>query len=262
MSPFEQIFEQLNEILTEDDSFFAEANKQIIASFHEYFSSADVQAAMNEMLRKGDELGYTLEQYLDELSAVGSQFEASIDELRAKYPDEPHKQEFCDGFRNAINAFMMTAAEYIANRDVFNVAVELCHPNAKLPTYAHEGDWGADVYAVEDMTIEPGAYGVKVPTGLRMAIPHGWTLAARPRSGMSSKTPLRISNAPGTIDEPYRGEIMILFDNFSNIPVDIKAGDRIAQLGLEKTYRASYYQTETVSKNTNRGEGGFGSSGN
>ena len=185
-----------------------------------------------------------------------------MEEIKEEYKDQPNKCEFCDEFMSLIEAYILTAINKITNRDIFNVAVELCHPNAKLPTYAHDTDWGADVYAVEDMTIQPGSYGVMVPTGLRVAIPHGWMISFRPRSGMSHKTPLRLSNSPGTIDETYRGELKVLFDNFSNIPVEIKAGDRIVQMGLEKSYKARYHVVDNVERNTDRGEGGFGSSGN
>ena len=95
-----------------------------------------------------------------------------------------------------------------------------------------------------------------------MIIPHGYAVSIRPRSGMSRNTPLRISNSPATIDQQYRGEIKILFDNFSNEPVTIKAGERIAQFILEKNYRADYSRVNAVEPNTDRGEGGFGSSGN
>ena len=95
-----------------------------------------------------------------------------------------------------------------------------------------------------------------------MAIPHGWAISIRPRSGMSRTTPLRISNSPATIDQQYRGEVKILFDNFSDKPVEIKAGDRIAQFIIEKNYRGDYIEVDTVEPDTDRGEGGFGSSGN
>ena len=100
-----------------------------------------------------------------------------------------------------------------------------------------------------------------VSTGLKLNIPEGWAIAIRPRSGMSKKTPLRISNCVPTIDTGFRGEIRILFDNFSDEPVSIKAGDRIAQMILERNYRGIFTQVDSVEDDTDRGEGGFGSSG-
>jgi dUTP pyrophosphatase len=143
-----------------------------------------------------------------------------------------------------------------------NVGVEITHPNAKIPTYAHDGDQGADIYAVEDITLEPHTYGNMIPTGLKLLIPHDWAVSIRPRSGLSKHTTLRISNAPATIDTQYRGKIMILMDNVGDKPYTIKAGERIAQMILERNYRATFCQVDSVEPNTDRGEGGFGSSGN
>ena len=101
-----------------------------------------------------------------------------------------------------------------------------------------------------------------IPTGLKMEIPRGWAISVRPRSGLSKKTCLRISNVPGSIDTGFRGEIHILFDNIGFEPITIHKGDRIAQLVLEKQYQATFTQVDKVSEDTDRGSGGFGSSGN
>ena len=219
-------------------------------------------AVIDDMLRVGDEQGYTLDRYLQELSMIRDAFESIVNEIREQNATQPNKLAFCDAFLQQIDAFMLVAVDRVTNREVFNVAVELCHPDAKMPSYAHEGDQGADIYAVEDMVIEPHTYGNMVPTGLKLAIPHGWAIAIRPRSGLSAKSPLRISNAPGTIDNHYRGEVKVLFDNFSDETVEIKKGARIAQMILEKNYRANFNQVEHVDADTERGTGGFGSSGN
>ena len=86
------------------------------------------------------------------------------------------------------------------------VYLEICREDAIIPTYANEGDSGMDVYAAEDVLIEPGQT-VIVPTGIKLAIPKGYEIQVRPRSGISYKTPLRISNSPGTIDSGYRDEL-------------------------------------------------------
>ena len=145
-----------------------------------------------------------------------------------------------------------------------SIPVELCHPNAKLPTYAHDGDAGADVYAVEDSVIHNDET-VLLPTGLKMAIPKGWMISVRPRSGLSLKTGLRISNSPGTVDANYLSEIGIIASNTGLSPVEIHTGDRIAQFILERAYKAEFALTDDVTKHTteNRanaaGEQGFGS---
>ena len=254
--------EQLVEILSyySDEEF-----KNIYPAMVEALAgelSKNSLSVIEDMLRVGDEQGYTLDRYLQELSMIRDSFEDIVNEIREQNSEQPSKLAFCDAFLQQIDAFMLVAVDRVTNREVFNVAVELCHPDAKMPSYAHEGDQGADVYAVEDMVIEPRTYGNMVPTGLKLAIPHGWAIAIRPRSGMSAKTPLRISNAPGTIDNHYRGEVKVLFDNFSDETVEIKKGTRIAQMILEKNYRANFNQVEHVDADTERGTGGFGSSGN
>lgn len=144
------------------------------------------------------------------------------------------------------------------------IPIELCHPNAKLPTYAHEDDGGADVYAIEDIIIQVGET-VLIPTGLKMAIPKGWMVSVRPRSGLSLKTGLRIPNAPGTIDANYLAEVGIIAFNTGHESIQINSGDRIAQFILERAYKAEFTLTDDVTKHTTenranaQGEQGFGS---
>ena len=87
--------------------------------------------------------------------------------------------------------------------------IEKYREDAVIPTYAHEGDAGMDLYAAEDVIIAPGT-SVLVPTGLKMAIPVGYEVQIRPRSGVSLKTALRIPNSPGTIDSGYRDEVNVI----------------------------------------------------
>lgn len=144
------------------------------------------------------------------------------------------------------------------------IPIELCHPNAKLPTYAHDGDAGADVYAITETLITPKQT-VIIPTGIKMAIPKGWMISVRPRSGLSAKTNLRIANTPGTIDANYLAEVGIILENTGSKVITINPGDRIAQFILERAYKAEFTLTDDVTKHTteNRanaaGEQGFGS---
>lgn len=146
---------------------------------------------------------------------------------------------------------------------VAGIGFESVHPEAKLPTYAHEDDACCDVYSPADITIPAHATGFKVSTGLKAAIPDDYEIQVRPRSGMSMKTPLRISNTPGTVDSSYTGEIGVLFDNLSDEDYTIHAGDRIAQFALKPVYRfrAKFIDSVESVKTTARKEGGFGSSG-
>lgn len=141
-----------------------------------------------------------------------------------------------------------------------NIPIELCSENAKVPTYANVGDAGMDVYAIEGTTVFGGETKL-VKTGLKVAIPFGYELQVRPRSGMSLKTGIRIANAPGTIDCGYRDEIGIIVHNTSPIPYEIKIGDRVAQLVLQKVPFAEFVIVDSVAEIGEDRKGGFGSSG-
>ena len=117
------------------------------------------------------------------------------------------------------------------------VFIQLSDENIKIPVYANLTDAGADISANEDIIIPAQSFGTLIHTGISVAIPNGWLISVRPRSGLSKKTTLRISNAPGTIDAGYRDEIGILIDNIGTEPITINKGDRIAQLILEKSYQ-------------------------
>jgi dUTP pyrophosphatase len=145
-------------------------------------------------------------------------------------------------------------------RTSFLVPIELCHPDAKIPTYAHEGDAGVDLYLIEDVEIAPKAT-VIAKTGLKMAIPMGYELQIRPRSGTSLKTALRIANAPGTIDSTYRDEIGILAWNTSDELLTFKKGDRIAQGVLNEVPMMKFTQVDDITKIVGNRNGGYGSSG-
>lgn len=150
--------------------------------------------------------------------------------------------------------------------DMFNnyyetLYFEKTHENAQLPTYAHDDDACCDIYAPEDVEIPANARGFAVSTGLKPVIPDGYELLIRPRSGMSMKTCMRISNCVATIDSGYTGEIRILFDNLSDEVYNIKAGDRIAQFALKPVYRfySKFTDDAAAMKKSSRGGKGFGS---
>jgi len=130
-----------------------------------------------------------------------------------------------------------------------------------LPSYQTEGAAGMDIRAAltEDFLIPRGGYGA-IPTNLQVEIPEGFEIQVRPRSGLAFKNGIGILNAPGTIDEDYRGEIKVILFNFGDEDFVIKRGDRIAQLILGKVYRAKIEEANSLS-DTARGAGGFGSTG-
>jgi dUTP pyrophosphatase len=129
----------------------------------------------------------------------------------------------------------------------------------ELPAYATSGAAGMDVLAAEDVTLNPGARHA-VATGLAMAIPHGFEIQVRPRSGLALKHGISIPNTPGTIDSDYRGELKVIVINHGTERFDIHRGDRIAQLVLAPVTRAAWLPVDELDE-TVRGEGGFGSTG-
>lgn len=147
-------------------------------------------------------------------------------------------------------------------REFVPVKIVKLNPEAIIPKYAHPTDAGADVCAIEETKIEAGETKI-VKTGIAVAIPVGYEIQVRPRSGLSLKSGLRIANAPGTIDTDYRGEVGIIMTNTKDIPYVIEKGMKIAQLVISQVPRIKWDEVTTVEDlgTTERGEGGFGSTG-
>ncbi len=132
-----------------------------------------------------------------------------------------------------------------------------------LPAYETEGAAGMDLRAAlapeEDLTLAPGARAL-VPTGLKMAIPAGYEVQVRPRSGLALKHGVTVLNTPGTIDSDYRGEVKVILINHGERPFVIRRGDKVAQMVVARVARAAWNETDSLD-DTGRGEGGFGSTG-
>ena len=128
-----------------------------------------------------------------------------------------------------------------------------------LPAYATPGAAGMDVVSAEDVTIEPGQRH-PVATGFRVAIPHGYEIQVRPRSGLAFKHGITVPNTPGTIDSDYRGELKVLLINHGSEPFEVKRGERVAQLVPAAVTLASFAEVDELD-DTERGAGGFGSTG-
>jgi len=128
-----------------------------------------------------------------------------------------------------------------------------------LPAYATDGAAGMDVVAAEDLTLAPGKRHA-VATGIAMAIPAGYEVQIRPRSGLALKHGITCLNTPGTIDSDYRGEIKVILANLGSEPFEIRRGNRIAQLVPAPVQRATLTEVDSLDE-TARGAGGFGSTG-
>ena len=132
-------------------------------------------------------------------------------------------------------------------------------PAATRPSYAHPGDAGMDIRSIEELSIAPGARSL-VRTGLVMMLPPGYEAQVRPRSGLALKNGVTVLNTPGTIDEGYRGEVGVILANFGSEPFKVEKGSKIAQIVVAPCTRAEIEETAEVDS-TERGEGGFGSTG-
>jgi dUTP pyrophosphatase len=128
-----------------------------------------------------------------------------------------------------------------------------------MPTYASDGAAGMDVCAAEGLTLKVGKRHA-VATGLAFAIPHGFEVQVRPRSGLALKHGITCLNTPGTIDSDYRGEVKVILANLGDEDFVIQRGDRIAQLVVAPVTHAAMVEVETLD-DTARGAGGFGSTG-
>lgn len=140
------------------------------------------------------------------------------------------------------------------------LAIRRLDPDLPLPGYAHSGDAGMDLYAAEDVVLEPHQRAL-VPTGIAVAIPEGFAGFVQPRSGLAIKQGLSLANTPGLIDSHYRGEIKIIAVNLDHVtPISIRRGDKIAQFVIQAVVRADLVEVAELDE-TVRGEGGFGSTG-
>jgi len=143
-----------------------------------------------------------------------------------------------------------------------NIEVEIINKsNNPLPKYETVGSAGLDIKAnlEEDIILKPQETRI-VPTGLFVAIPVGYMFDVRPRSGLAAKFDITVLNSPGTVDSDYRGEIKVILNNAGTSSVQIGKNDRVAQLVLQQVPRCIFKTVDTLST-TDRGEGGFGSTG-
>lgn len=251
------------------DEQFETIKELLLQSFEQTFSSKEYRAVIEEMVNT-----YNLDY-----STITTEFETVIESFKEIEGITESKIDFLVQIGN----MFLNIISDVKETKVISLPFELCHPDAKMPTYANEGDSGMDIYAIDDYTIKPGEE-IKVPTGLKCAIPYGYELQVRPKSGRAYKTRLRIANTPGTIDAGYRDEISVLIENIdppikdvtyyfddNKHPVltsilhgstyTINKGEKFAQLVLMEVPKAHPYAVEKVSAFAGNRGGGFGSSG-
>lgn len=139
------------------------------------------------------------------------------------------------------------------------VRVKRLSPDAKIPKTARTGDVAFDLYSVIDYELRPGER-FAVPTGIAVEIPQGYEGQVRPRSGLALKEGITVLNTPGTIDSGYRGEVKTIMMNHNGEPFKITKGMRISQLAIRPVPEVEFVEVDELS-DTERGEGGFGSTG-
>ena len=260
-------------LLNLDDENFENLAGVYLLEMQKSLSSSKIQMTMAQML---DSEGITLEQ-------LRQDFEKNISKIDSELGDI-----LSDKKRDFLRQVMILVYNSVAetegiSKKIIQIPIEKCHDDAKIPVYANLTDAGADLYAIEDIVINPGET-LLVPTGLKVAIPRGYEIQVRPKSGRALKTKMRVANTPGTIDSGYRDEIKVIIDNIEppfkdinyhfddegKVIIDsilhgssysISKGDKFAQLVLSEVPKMDFVEVESVSKYTGNRGGGFGSTG-
>lgn len=241
----------------EEETLTDDVMTAIMNSLDQSLNGPAVMQSVNQMIQNFEEQGLTK-----------AEAQAAADALSQTLSDLVYGEEQLSGNKKVLIDTVMNKLF-----DMFKIAVNKYHSysielpmtvdkkeGAKVPTYAHDTDAAADLYAMDDQIIPAHSYGNKIRTGVKIQLPEGWLAFILPRSSIGAKTPLRLSNSVGLIDSGYRGELGVLYDNTSDNDYKITAGDRIAQLLVMPSYR---FQANVVDilASSDRGETGFGDSG-
>lgn len=253
--------EQLSDLLSMDDASLemALASGQIDGIVDSIFNKQTARKQLAEFRAAG----LTRDEMAEEIDSFKEAIDDLISSLSVADGSSPTQMKVVERLLRPGVAFMREIYDDFVKGDAV-LKVELME-GAKIPTRAHEADAGMDVYATGNTIIAPGEI-VLIGTGLKVAIPVGWQLSVRPRSGLSLKG-LTVANAPGTIDANYHDEIKVIVKNNTSEPFTVFEGDRIAQLVLEKVYTATWEQVEDITqvglenRANESGEQGFGSTG-
>lgn len=255
-------------LLSMDDAQFELVSPGILDSFLRSLNTTNARLMLAQSINA---TGSTAESVQDEFLQLVNEIDI-ITDLTAP------KRDFLKKLLRGINT-AISETEGIAKRYI-QIPFVKCHPDAKMPEYAHPDDSGMDVYAVDDYVIHPGETKL-IPTGIKVAVPNGYEIQIRPKSGRALKTKMRIANSIGTVDAGFRGELQVIIENIEppikDITYDfddngrpiitsilrgsdmtIEKGEKFAQLVLMEVPKAVLFQVENLD-DTERGNGGFGS---
>lgn len=256
MNELEKFVNTIKDLINiEESKITDEQLSLVLEQLNEQFSSSIITQAINQIVTNLENQNLTKIEAKEAIEAITEVITDMIYE----------GEEFTGNKKILADAVV----EKITN--IFNIAVEKYHSysielpikleeDAQVPTYAHDTDACADLYALEDKVVNAHTYGNKIRTGVSIQLPEGWVAMIFPRSSIGAKTPFRLSNSVGIIDSGYRGELGVLFDNTSDNDTTINKGDRIAQLLVMPSYRFMPKVVDSL-EDSDRGEGGFGSTG-
>lgn len=253
LNSFLEAFQGLLDI--PDDELNDDMMKALLENLNQNFAPEIINQSINQVIQNLED------QNLDKVNA-----QASVSALKEVIQDSIYSDREYTGNKKIL-------VDTILNKifDIFDTAIEKYHSyaielpiqledGAQVPTYAHDSDAAADLYAMEDIEIPAHFLSVPVKTGVHIQLPEGWVAMILPRSSIGAKTSLRLSNSQGVIDSGYRGEVRALYDNVGTESYTIHKGDRIAQMYIMPSYRFKARVVDSL-EDSDRGEAGFGSTG-
>lgn len=238
-----------DEVLTDD------ALEIMIKDLDKQFAPTMVQQSINQIIANLENQELTREEAKDAMKALA---DTMRDLIYGEVQYVGNKKILVD---TVVNKMFSIFDAVVEKYHSFSIELPIkLEKGAQVPSYAHDTDAAADLYAMETTVLEGNTLGNKIRTGVSIQLPEGWLALIIPRSSIGAKTPFRLSNSVGLIDSGYRGELGVLYDNISDTPYTINQGDRIAQLLVMPSYR---FQAKVVDslEDSDRGEDGFGSTG-
>ena len=271
LSGKEDTLEAIGGLLNLPEDKFALLAPGVLDSYLRSLNNANTRLLLAQAINAN---GATVEDMVQNFAQLGQKID-TLESFSAQKKD--FLKQLVNGLGNCISETQGVAKKYI------QIPYEKCREGARMPEYAHIDDSGMDLYALEDYTIHPGETKL-IPTGLKFAIPNGYELQIRPKSGRCLKTKLRVANTPATIDAGFRGEVCVIVENieapiqdityeFDNnghpiitsilhgVDHYIHKGEKFAQLVLAEVPKANFYLVDKVMEDTERADGGFGSTG-
>lgn len=245
IAPMDNILEEFIDLmeLPEDefDKIYDSFKTQIISTF-------ESNVFRKEMIENSK--GFSTE----DIEAEKKEIEEFMSEIKENEDMSDHKKDI---LLTLIDNAVIKSIEVVKNpREKVKVEIEKINENAKIPTYAHDTDAGADIYSAEEVSLNPHETKL-ISTGIKVAIPSGYAIFLYPRSGLSAKTKVRLANSVGVIDSSYHKEIKVIFDNNDEKEYKINIGDRIGQFVIMPVPMIDW--EENIVEDTDRG--GFGSTG-